>query len=168
MASTNSRCSSSVQLSLVFVIVYSFRFHFHHAGRRFFSFFVFFFLFFHHHLVVLLLVFVVYKVRPAILLFRVNERNISRYVCLGSSLYVILVVALFPNASPSSGQTKRTPPRLLEREIRRPDPPPNSVFEARWCFCLREKTTFLRAFSLRFFFFFTKSFFVFFLLLLSS
>ena len=28
-----------------------------------------------------------------------------------------------------------------------------SVFEARWCFCLREKTTFLRAFSLRFFFF---------------
>ena len=52
---------------------------------------------------------------------------------------------------------KRTPPRLLEkREIRRPDPPPNSVFEARWCFCLREKTTFLRAFSLRFFFFFTK------------
>ena len=31
-----------------------------------------------------------------------------------------------------------------------------SVFEVRWCFCLREKTTFLRAFSLRFFFFFTK------------
>ena len=27
-----------------------------------------------------------------------------------------------------------------------------SVFEARWCFCLREKTTFLRAFSLWFFF----------------
>ena len=57
----------------------------------------------------------------------------------------------------ASGQKRTPPPRLLEkREIRRPDPLPNSVFEARWCFCLREKTTFLRAFSLRFFFFFTK------------
>ena len=37
-----------------------------------------------------------------------------------------------------------------------------SVFEARWCFCLREKTTFLRAFSLRFFFFFTKILLLFF------
>ena len=99
------------------------RFHFHHAGRRFFSFFVFFFLFFH-----------------LLLLYTQSDRqfffpkwvNISRYVCLGSWLFyeVILSRALFPNASPSSGGQKRTPPRLEKREIRRPDPPPKCVRSA--------------------------------------
>ena len=102
-----------------------------------------------------------YKVRPAILLSEMSE---YLEICLFGelALYVILSRSFPKRLSFERTNKKERRPVFSkkERSVVRILLP--SVFEARWCFCLREKTTFLRAFSLRFFFFFTKILLLFF------
>ena len=126
MASTNSRCSSSVQLSLVFVIVYSFRAFtsttrggasspFLCSSSSSFIFFFFFFI----------------QSPTGNSSFRNEWISRDMFVWGVGSLRDPLALFSQTPLLRADKQKRTPPPRLLEkREIRRPDPPPKCVRSA--------------------------------------